>query len=1151
MTIHTSPSPPRHSHTTAYTFASLNCQSLRSHSRLTYLLSFLHQHTIDILCVQETHHREPAPTLPAGYTALFSDGNLYNGRRGVAIIARRDSLRTHRVRLTLHQHIATQNFQLLAAKVGNTMVVSVYVFNDGPDPIPAVYMEITAAVLEIRGPKLAPLVLAGDFNHPRHHPGLHEALAAGPGLIPLFPLGFVTRTSSESALDNIFFTPRLHISPGSTLVAESDHLALVGQAAAILQRHGPPRSTRHQPTKRICWRSLLPPQDRLLKPAHENIISQLTADIQALPSLPDLATYEARLLTLAAAHLGTQTFSPSYLEPWMHFPPVQEAYRNLARARRALHRRRNPRSRRRVNLARRRYAYFRRVAQDRLHISKLQQINKGRVDIMFQATRLLFPKGSPDAPHLDAEATVKFWSATFTRDSDAPGPSICGWTPLAEDMSPLRVVPDEVIEAISSMALKSTGPSHLPVRFLQTFKTVLAPSLAQYFTTCLQKGLPPSLKQGTTTLIAKDSPPSPDPARYRPITVLPAISRLFLKVIDRQLRRLIVSSSTLSLAQAGFVPGRSTIDQAFVLETLRATIRSFRGLLFSAFLDIEKAFDSIPHEDLLLVLRDVINLPPHWVEALRLILMGNTTTILGRRVLITRGCLQGAPLSPLLCILYIDDLCQYLHRHGPIPDYPLSNLAIPASTRSYWLLLSTLLFADDIALISISRTSLDWLLAKTSDWMELRRLKISDKSLMLPLAATPLALTTLPTFSIGGIDLAWAPSFSYLGHLFTAYYSHQPTYYLRKYSPAELGAFHCRLHILRQIFTSASGTTIVSPRVLAIAIKQLIHAKALYASTVVRLDTTTLDTLVFTFVRKILRLPPDTSSAFLWVTLNLWPATLYVDRRILRSALSFHKCWFYVHIVTPILALPDNHPAVRALLNSGPYPRMRQTMNRYQLSVLDMKEDMTFISSAQWYAKVDAAIWHGFRSHFLATITPYPAPYLTHFQQIGYGPEDMESLSYGYPTFLKLGDHFSSIALRYLSYSLRRLDRPRHALDRPDCHWCGLVCGECGIHLIDCPRIPPRFAATRHRTLCTIWYEVYQNRTLSAAELLTTDISIPHRTQAYNLLRRLHWPHMSRPSLIRTLKFVGTLINHYRSDWKPQRNIIREAPNPIWEIFVP
>ena len=435
--------------------------------------------------------------------------------------------------------------------------------------------------------------------------------------------------------------------------------------------------------------------------------------------------------------------------------------------------------------------------------------------------------------------------------------------------------------------------------------------------------------------------------------------------------------------------------------------------------------------------------------------------------------------------------------------------------------------------------------------MELRRLRISPKSLMLPLATTPLALATLPTFTISGMDLPWATSFSYLGHPFTAYYPYQPNYCTRQYSPAELDTFQYRMHLLYQLFTSASGTTIVSPRVLVIGIKQLVLAKALYASTVVQVEAPLLDRMIFSFVRRILRLPPDTSSAFLWMTLNLWPASFYIDRRILRYALSFHQSWFYVHIVTPILALPLHSPIRRALLSPGPYLRMRDTLIRYQLYIHDMQEDTAFISPSRWNTKVDAAIWRGVRRHFLDTISPYPAPYITHFQQIGYGTADIDELPPGYPLYLKLGEHLGSIALRYLSYSLRRLDRPRHASDRPDCHWCGLVCGECGLHLVQCPRIPPRFAAIRHRILCTIWFEAYQNRTLSETELHTTDISIPHRTQAYNMLCRLQWPHMGRPSLIRTLKFVGKLINSYRADWRPTDNNNHAEQNPIWDVFIP
>jgi len=71
---------------------------------------------------------------------------------------------------------------------------------------------------------------------------------------------------------------------------------------------------------------------------------------------------------------------------------------------------------------------------------------------------------------------------------------------------------------------------------------------------------------------------------------------------------------------------------------------------YVAFLDFEKCFDTISHDDLIIVMRDVLHLPLAWVEVIRRLLIDNTTTILDEEIAVMRGCMQGSPLSPLLCL---------------------------------------------------------------------------------------------------------------------------------------------------------------------------------------------------------------------------------------------------------------------------------------------------------------------------------------------------------------------------------------------------------------------------------------------------------------------------------------------------------------------
>jgi len=79
--------------------------------------------------------------------------------------------------------------------------------------------------------------------------------------------------------------------------------------------------------------------------------------------------------------------------------------------------------------------------------------------------------------------------------------------------------------------------------------------------------------------------------------------------------------------QAGFQPGRSTLEQAAVLVTLAGLQQAVQRELLMAILDIAAAFDSISHAQLIDVLHRIIGLPAEWVEVIRRLLIGLTTSI--------------------------------------------------------------------------------------------------------------------------------------------------------------------------------------------------------------------------------------------------------------------------------------------------------------------------------------------------------------------------------------------------------------------------------------------------------------------------------------------------------------------------------------------
>ena len=74
---------------------------------------------------------------------------------------------------------------------------------------------------------------------------------------------------------------------------------------------------------------------------------------------------------------------------------------------------------------------------------------------------------------------------------------------------------------------------------------------------------------------------------------------------------------------------------------------------YAAFLDVQKAFDSIDHWHLLDVLRTRIGLSAHWLEIIRRLLLDQYTMVFNQPIPVERGTFQGSPLSPLLCVLFL------------------------------------------------------------------------------------------------------------------------------------------------------------------------------------------------------------------------------------------------------------------------------------------------------------------------------------------------------------------------------------------------------------------------------------------------------------------------------------------------------------------
>jgi hypothetical protein len=99
-------------------------------------------------------------------------------------------------------------------------------------------------------------------------------------------------------------------------------------------------------------------------------------------------------------------------------------------------------------------------------------------------------------------------------------------------------------------------------------------------------------KKGKVVPIFKSGSRS-DKSNHRPITILPLLSKVFVKAVHSQLYNYLQNNNLLSANQFGFRSGLST-DVALTQLTGNVLDRLDNGLVTgTVFLDIKKAFDTI------------------------------------------------------------------------------------------------------------------------------------------------------------------------------------------------------------------------------------------------------------------------------------------------------------------------------------------------------------------------------------------------------------------------------------------------------------------------------------------------------------------------------------------------------------------------------
>jgi hypothetical protein len=260
----------------------------------------------------------------------------------------------------------------------------------------------------------------------------------------------------------------------------------------------------------------------------------------------------------------------------------------------------------------------------------------------------------------------------------------------------------------------------------------------------------------------KGSKDSPD--NYRGVALAPILSKVYSRLLFYRLQPWAIENNKISPYQADFRPGYSTVDNIFIMDHLIKKYLSMRkGKLYCAFVDFQKAFDTVIRSKLWLQLWQ-LGCSSKMLHALMALYncvqfsikygINGITEPVGSFLGVKQGCI----LSPLLFVLFINNIIDVNDVEGL--DAPRIGLhdEIPVPG---------LLFADDLVLCSTSNMGLQESLRRLEAFSNATGLQVHPGKSKIICFKNGTTLGRLDRFTFKGQELETVRSITYLGVAFS------------------------------------------------------------------------------------------------------------------------------------------------------------------------------------------------------------------------------------------------------------------------------------------------------------------------------------------------------------------------------------------------
>ena len=150
---------------------------------------------------------------------------------------------------------------------------------------------------------------------------------------------------------------------------------------------------------------------------------------------------------------------------------------------------------------------------------------------------------------------------------------------------------------------KATGNDEIAIEMIKAAGSIVIQKLTDLANQIYNTGYIPEKMRESTFIVIPKKAGTADCSKHRTISIMSQVTKIILKVILNRIRQKV--NEEIDREQCGFRKGKGTVNAIYMLRMVIERSIEMQKDLYLAFIDFEKAFDTVRHEEMIKMLEDI------------------------------------------------------------------------------------------------------------------------------------------------------------------------------------------------------------------------------------------------------------------------------------------------------------------------------------------------------------------------------------------------------------------------------------------------------------------------------------------------------------------------------------------------------------------